>query len=64
MARSRSLPADEVQRLGVGQKRVHAAAARHPDKIQLWALGKGRSRQYREAASQCGPAFEGISTVA
>lgn len=50
IARSRSLPPDEIQRIGIGKKRVHATATRYADKIELRALGKGCGRQYREAA--------------
>jgi hypothetical protein len=35
IARNRSLPPDEIQRIGIGQKRVHATATRYAEKIEL-----------------------------
>jgi len=49
VARPRCLPAQEVERLGIGHQRHLAAAARHADHVELRALGEGRRGHDREA---------------
>src|SRR5436190_1508699 len=40
IARALRLTADEIERLGIVQERVHAGAARHADQIELRAIGE------------------------